>query len=436
MILTVFRPKRIKNGKACVARSYRGRYRLEEEDNINDIPLYTTDKRVARERLEKIVREKQLESVGILPPQAIRTASQTPLDKHLADFVADLQAIGRDEQYIFDLQHRVTRLIRECHWEHIKDVSSDSYLAWRARQHLAPKTLNEYLASARSLLNWMEKHERIDRNPLLRVGKVQTNGKQTRPRRAFTHDEIARLLAVAGPRKVIYLTAVHTGLRRKELKLMEPDDLHLDADQPFVNVRPSTTKNHKQAVIALHADVVEELRKLPLLPGKVFAHGLPKMETFKRDLRRAGIEFIDAKGRRADFHSLRHTLGTNLALAGTAPRVAMEAMRHSDIRLTTKTYTDTGLLPVSDAVVKLPSFTRPQVKDSQRDSQSLPRASQALSIPVIKMTNGKELKGTDEHRFTSFLSTPVTTGQEKGKWSGRQDLNLRPRGPKPRALPS
>jgi integrase len=146
---------------------------------------------------------------------------------------------------------------------------------------------------------------------------------------------------------VIYLTAVHTGLRRKELKLMETDDLHLDAEQPFVNVRPSTTKNHKQAVIALHPDVVAELRKLPLVPGKVFANALPKMETFKRDLRRAGIEFIDAKGRRADFHSLRHTLGTNLALAGTAPRVAMEAMRHSDIRLTTKTYTDTGSKPVS-----------------------------------------------------------------------------------------
>jgi integrase len=101
---------------------------------------------------------------------------------------------------------------------------------------------------------------------------------------------------------------------------METDDLHLDAEQPFVNVRPSTTKNHKQAVFALHPDVVAELRKLPLLPGKVFANGLPKMETFKRDLRRAGIEFIDAKGRRADFHSLRHTLGTNLALAGTASR--------------------------------------------------------------------------------------------------------------------
>jgi integrase len=268
MILTVFRPKRIKNGKACVARSYRGRYRLEGEDNITDIPLYTTDKRVARERLDKIVREKQLESVGILPPQVIRTASQTPFEKHLADFVADLQAIGRDEQYIFDLKHRVTRLIKECRWEHIKDISSDSYLAWRARQHLAPKTLNEYLASVRSLLNWMEKHGRIDRNPLLHIQKVQTNGKQTRPRRAFTHEEIKLLLAVAGPRKVVYLTAVYTGLRRKELKLMDCDDLHLDVDQPFVNVRPSTTKNHKQAVIALHADVVERVAQTAALDGQ------------------------------------------------------------------------------------------------------------------------------------------------------------------------
>ena len=32
------------------------------------------------------------------------------------------------------------------------------------------------------------------------------------------------------------------------------------------------------------------------------------METFKRDLSSAGIEFIDVKGQRADFHSLRHTL--------------------------------------------------------------------------------------------------------------------------------
>jgi len=346
------------------------------------------------------------------------------LGKHLSDYLTDLQAVGRDGQYIYELGNRVRRLMRECGWNQINAITSDSFQAWRARQTLAPKTLNEYLTSATSLLNWMEKHGRIERSPLRHVQKVQSNGKQVRPRRAFTHDEIARLLAVAGPRKVIYLTAVHTGLRRKELKLMETDDLHLDAKQPFVNVRPSTTKNHKQAIIALHADVVEELRKLRLSPGKVFGNGLPKMETFKRDLRRAGIDFIDAKGRRADFHSLRHTLGTNLALAGTAPRVAMEAMRHSDIRLTTKTYTDTGLLPVSDAVAKLPSFTRSQAKDSQRDSQSLPRTGHDLSIPVLNVSDTINPQHADDKHLGYRMSPSVTTGQDNGRWCAIQGSNL------------
>ena len=361
MILTIFRPKRTKNGKANVARSYRGRYRLDGEERITDIPLHTTDKRVARERLEKIVREKQLESVGILPPEAIRSASQAPLEKHLTDYVADLQAVGRDGQYIYELKNRVRRLMRECAWSQIKDISSDSFQTWRTKQTLAAKTINEYLISICSLLNWMEKHERIERSPLLHVQKVQVNGEQRRPRRAFIREEFQRLLAVSEERKVVYLTAVFTGLRRSELAALEWDDVHLNAAQPFINARASTTKNHKQAVIALHGDVVAELRKLKAnrrsaANGSVFADIMPDMDTFKADLKAAKIEFVNAKGQYADFHSLRHTLATNLALAGTAPRVAMEIMRHSDMRLTSKTYTDTGLLPVSDAVSKLPSF--------------------------------------------------------------------------------
>jgi integrase len=55
------------------------------------------------------------------------------------------------------------------------------------------------------------------------------------------------------------------------------------------------------------------------------------MNLFKADLRAAKID-----PHRVDFHALRHTLATNLALAGTAPRVGMEVMRHSDMRLTSK----------------------------------------------------------------------------------------------------
>ena len=446
MILTIFRPKRIKDGKPQVSRSYRGRYRLYEGDKLTDIPLHTTDKRVARERLEGIVREKQLEAVGFLSPH--RAALQTTLERHLSDYLADLQTVGRDDQYIFDLHNRVCRLVRECHWAFLKEVSSDSFLAWRARQTLAPKTLNEYLASARSLFNWMVKHGRIERNPLALVQKVQSNGKQLRPRRAFTREEFQRLLAVAGPRKALYLTAVFTGLRRGELAALEWDDLDLDAARPFLKARASTTKSHKEAVIGLHRDVVAELRLIRSgqhAPNqRVFEGLMPRMKRFRTDLKRANVAYINSKGQRADFHSLRYTLATNLALAGTPPRAAMEIMRHSDMRLTTKTYTDAGLLAVWDEVANLPSFTtgcaiedsQIDSQNSQIDSQNLVRTSPSVSIPVKENVKIGDLQPADTQHPMHDMSARVTTSQETVEWSGRQDLNLRPRGPKPRALPS
>jgi len=274
----------------------------------------------------------------------------------------------------------------------------------------------------------MEKHQRIERNSLRHIQKVQSNGEQTRPRRAFTREEFQRLLAVSQSRKPVYLTAVFTGLRRSELASLEWDDVHLEAAQPFLNVRASTTKNHKQAIIGLHEDVVTELRKLQAkrrssANSRIFAALMPSMETFKADLKEANIEFINAKNQRADFHSLRHTLATNLALSGTAPRVAMEIMRHSDIRLTSKTYTDAGLLPITDAVAKLPSFTDSSVRNSQIDSQSLIRMGQVLSLPVEKIMNRDELKATDKQELMSLQSTSVMTRQEREEWCAMQAGN-------------
>lgn len=76
----------------------------------------------------------------------------------------------------------------------------------------------------------------------------------------------------------------------------------------------------------------------------------------QRDLNRAGIPFLDDLGRRVDFHSLRKTFGTALVLSGADPRVVMELMRHSDLKLTMKTYTDARQLigPSIAVVEKLP----------------------------------------------------------------------------------
>ena len=57
-------------------------------------------------------------------------------------------------------------------------------------------------------------------------------------------------------------------------------------------------------------------------------------------------------------------------------------MRHSDPRLTTKTYTDAGQLPIGVAVRSLPVLKTFQKTDSQIDSQKLvaDRLSQSTAV--------------------------------------------------------
>ena len=116
----------------------------------------------------------------------------------------------------------------------------------------------------------------------------------------------------------------------------------------------------------------------PVLTGKM----LPSMWKMKRDLEKAGIPY-EENGRRADFHSLRHTLATNLARQNVPPRIAMKIMRHSDIRLTMNCYTDDSLLPIADVMGKMPSFGRPDTH--QKSTQGHP---QALDISCTQGSPG------------------------------------------------
>jgi integrase len=142
------------------------------------------------------------------------------------------------------------------------------------------------------------------------------------------------------------------------------------ASGPCIRARAAITKNGKDACLPLAVDVVAALASIRTVEtpsfARVFVKGVPKIETFRRDLAKAGIIYQDAAGRRVDFHALRVTFCTLLSLSGASPREAMEAMRHSDLKLTMKIYTDAAQLPVRAAVERLPSFA---VGDAQRDAQ-------------------------------------------------------------------
>ena len=223
MINSIYKPKG--------SRIWRWKFRLCPQDGkIEDVSLGTSDKQVAEKVRGERLREKEHERAGFIPPKATRDAAQRKLAEHLQDFLGDMRRRGKSEKYLANLEFRVGRLIADCGWNTARDVSADSFQVWLCgQQELKDKTANDYLEAARCFFNWLVKLGRAVSNPLLSVEKAKTKDGKADEVRAFSDDEMLRLLAVAGERKAVYLMAVHTGLRRSELAALKWGDLHLDA---------------------------------------------------------------------------------------------------------------------------------------------------------------------------------------------------------------
>jgi integrase len=317
-----------------------------------------TDKEASRQLLSRMMAEQARGVMGLTDPFAKHKAA--PIKTHLDDYLNELTAVGRDAVYVGNVRLRLTKLFAACEWSKLGDVSADSFERWRQKQvKKGPVTLNQYLQAARTFLNWCVKVDRLAGNPLARIQKVDPTADIRRERRALTLDEIGRLLKAApADHAIVYRFILATGLRRAEAKALTWGDVHSAAIPPYIQLRASTTKGGREATLPLRSDVAAELsakRGTSTDADRVFP-SLPSMKQHKAYLTAARIPFKDSASRRADFHSLRHTFGTLLSKSGVAPRVAQELMRHSDIKLTMKTYTDARLFDPTGAVEKLPSF--------------------------------------------------------------------------------
>ena len=418
----IFKPSRLKDGRKVKSIFFVLRLKIDGKKTGKDIPLHVRDIQVAEKMKADHLREKERELAGISEPKLLLDAAQKPLCGHLADFVADLRSRNKVEHYVDIVETHLLKLFKECNWRLPHDVTADSFIAWRSKQSFAAKTKHHYQIDCGNFLNWMRRSRRIKSNPLEFVGKIELRGKQVMARREFTIEEIKRLAAVSGPRWVVYLTAINTGLRRGELAQLQKADVHLYQDRPFILARASTTKNHKTEPLWLNQEVNDELKKLvgPNENGAepVFER-IPRMEQFKRDLEAAGIPSKDAQGRVADFHALRHTLATNLAAAGVHPVVAKAIMRHSDIGLTMGTYTHTSALALAEAVEKLPTYGALKVNapgNAPKLVKSLPFVSP--SVPSSMTGNGeKPIENTGD--FPSFsLGVPSCRQDEMVRGAG------------------
>lgn len=372
MISFVFQPKRA----GVKSRLWSARIQLDGWPAVKTIPLRVTDKRVAEQKLREHVRELEREAAGLSTPRTAREAAQTPIAGHLAAFLKDVEARGRSAATVRTYRKVIGKACKRCGWERLRDITPRSFTQWRSTGEVGPKFANDVLGDVNAFLNWLVAQRLLVDNPLKVVERVTIKPGRGY-RRALTANEIGKLLAVAPRRRAtVYLVALYTGLRRKELLQITWGDIDLDGVPACIRAPASITKNGNKATLVLRPEVVTALRAfMPDLTQPfelAFKGKVPSITCLKRDLAAAGIPVVDSAGRRFDFHAFRTTFCSHLQASGVPPRIAMELMRHSDIKLTMRVYTDAAQLPLVSELARLPAFAvpvTPEGNNAQRDAQ-------------------------------------------------------------------
>jgi integrase len=330
------------------------------------VTLYT-DRRASEKRLQELITEAERRAAGITDRFAEHR--QRPIREHIAEYLERCRHVQESEVHVGNKRTQLERLVASIGAHRLTDLEPirvEQHLqalakgGRTARKQTTPdpglsaRSVNQHRATAVAFAEWCVETGRLPTNPLKIVPKMDERKDRRRVRRACTSEELSRLLDHCGPRRSVYLIAVLTGLRRNELRGIEWRDVDLEAGRLVVRV--GVGKAAREDTIPLHPQAVEEFRRIrpPMATARVRVFAtIPRDKTVRADLRRAGVAIADDAGRVVDFHALRTTFATMLALRGASPQEAMRLMRHSDMRTTMKHYTVLRLKDQAAAVERL-----------------------------------------------------------------------------------
>jgi hypothetical protein len=210
-----------------------------------------TDKAASEQMGAKLERAKAQGVEGLEDPYKVHRNRR--LCEHVADWIAELRQLGRDDIYVGLCESRMARLIAECDWKTFSNITADSFIRWRDTAtitmghtakdggkilRMGARTQNHYLETVRAFCKWSIKRKRLALHPLADVAPVETTGHLRRQRRALTQTEIAALLdAVHARHQLAYRIILGTGLRRDELRQLRWGDVKLDAPMPCIQLR-------------------------------------------------------------------------------------------------------------------------------------------------------------------------------------------------------
>jgi integrase len=303
----------------------------------------------------------------------------------LAAYLAHLEREGRKDQYRREIRRRVEQFVAWGGYASAAEFERDRLLEWvnRPRKGKSARAREAERQSVCYFTSWLAKRDtpgsyRLSQDPLAGMEKIK--GRQVRPRRALTLDELQRLLKAArhrpldnhvarsgrargasGPASVsegykaklllagearalfykflVFVLARYTAVRKLQVK-----HLRLDAERPHAVFPGETTKGGRTLKKRLAPGLAAELKAWVEKTGRrpedpVF--DLPKQPNtreLRKDLEAAGLAYRDEAGEVFDLHSFKRTGITLLARAGVPVDQLQQHAEHTDVRLTLEVY--------------------------------------------------------------------------------------------------
>jgi integrase len=305
-----------------------------------------------------------------------KAAAGRSIAGHLSDWRLAMSSKEVTPKQVVEASAKVQRIASNCGWSYLGDIAAAGFDRWRMERKTAGishATLNHYLTVLKTFCNWLVREKRILENPVSYIAKLNAAVDRRLERRAFTLDELQRLLAAAEAgkhhhglsgheRALLYRMAVETGLRWSELYSLAKSSFNFTGDTATVTIKARSAKNRKDDILPLRLELAADM-KVHLEPLQPSDKAFPGMwedkgaDMVRIDLKAAGIPYIDVDGGQGDFHALRHTFGTMLNLAGVPLATAQRLMRHSDSKLTANFYTHILVENKAEALAKLPEIT-------------------------------------------------------------------------------
>jgi integrase len=317
--------------------------------------------------------------------------TRTEAEKRLRELVSEVKWVAPDQRlsfgevaakYVDHVEHvmerkpstvRNYRSISAVHLSpyfggrDIRRISSDDFAAYikcKSREGLSSKSISHHVVLAHGVFSFAVKHGLASANPVAAVDRPRPapSNPDFRYLRAEEFEALLRAVPddyLGQTDRVLYLTAVMTGLRQGELVALRWRDVdwtggRIRVRQSYTGGHWGTPKSRRSSRAVPMADrLAGELERHfqnsayqgdddlvmphprtghPYDPSKILTR-------FYSAMKRAGLGHLAGLKNGITFHSLRHTYGTRMASVGTPMRTLQEWMGHCTIQ-TTEIYAD------------------------------------------------------------------------------------------------